>query len=246
MSGKHRIALIHALQDSQRPTWAAFQAGWPEADIFNLMDDSLPRDLQVDGMDPLVDRFLNLGNYAANMKVGGHKTDAILFSCSAFGPALKAVQKSLSIPVLRPNEAAFEEALESGKRIGLMVTFGPALPPLKAELEEMAKERGGSRRSSQALQKVRWRPFRPVVPANTTRSRPKPQAIFLRSTCWCLASFPWRVLCRLSRRGGTSVSLQRPIARCANSARYSKHRLNKTNTDSSTTSCSSQEDGRTF
>jgi Asp/Glu/hydantoin racemase len=142
MRSKHRIALIHALQDSQRPTWTAFQSGWPEADIFNLMDDSLPRDLQVDGMDPLVNRFLNLGNYAANMEVGGHKTNAILFSCSAFGPALKAVQRSLSIPVLRPNEAAFEEALESGKRIGLMVTFGPALPPLKAELEEIAKERG--------------------------------------------------------------------------------------------------------
>jgi Asp/Glu/hydantoin racemase len=142
MAAKHRIALIHALQDSQQPTWAAFRAGWPEANVFNLMDDSLPHDLVVDGMDPLVDRFLNLGNYAANMRVGGQKTDAILFSCSAFGPALKAVQRSLSIPVLRPNEAAFEEALERGKRIGLMVTFGPALPPLKAELEEMAAERG--------------------------------------------------------------------------------------------------------
>jgi Asp/Glu/hydantoin racemase len=142
MAAKHRIALIHALQDSQQPTWAAFRAGWPEANVFNLMDDSLPHDLVVDGMDPLVDRFLNLGNYAANMRVGGQKTDAILFSCSAFGPALKAVQRSLSIPVFRPNEAAFEEALERGKRIGLMVTFGPALPPLKAELEEMAAERG--------------------------------------------------------------------------------------------------------
>jgi Asp/Glu/hydantoin racemase len=142
MSGKRRIALIHALQDSQRPTWAAFQAGWPEAEIFNLMDDSLPRDLVVDGMDPLVNRFLSLGNYAANVQVGGRKTDAILFSCSAFGPALKAVQTSLSIPVLRPNEAAFEEALEHGKCIGLMVTFEPALHPLQAELKEMARERG--------------------------------------------------------------------------------------------------------
>ena len=53
MPTKYRIALIHALQDSQRPTWAAFQAGWPEAEIFNLMDDSLPRDLLVDGMDPV-------------------------------------------------------------------------------------------------------------------------------------------------------------------------------------------------
>lgn len=142
MDEKFRIAVIHALQDSQRPTWAAFEAGWPEAQVFNLMDDSLPKDLVVDGMDPLVERFLNLGHYAAGAGPAKHKTDAILFSCSAFGPALQAVQKALPIPVLRPNEAAFEEALESGNRIGLMTTFGPAMPPLRVELEEMAAARG--------------------------------------------------------------------------------------------------------
>jgi Asp/Glu/hydantoin racemase len=136
-----RIAIIHALQDSQVPTWTAFRAGWPEAYIFNLMDDSLPRDLVVDGLEPLKDRFMRLGRYAADTSTGGHQTDAILFTCSAFGPALQAVQKALSIPVLRPNETAFEEALQGGQRIGLMTTFGPALPPLKVEVEEMAAER---------------------------------------------------------------------------------------------------------
>lgn len=139
---RRRIAIIHALQDSQIPTWAAFRSGWPEAETFNLMDDSLPRDLLIDGMEPLKERFLRLGRYAADTGVDGHLTDAILFSCSAFGPALQAVQKALSIPVLRPNEAAFEEALQAGQRIGLMVSFGPALPPLKAEIEEMATQRG--------------------------------------------------------------------------------------------------------
>jgi hypothetical protein len=139
---RRRIAIIHALQDSQIPTWVAFRSGWPEAETFNLMDDSLPRDLVVDGMEPLKERFLRLGRYAADTRVGGHSTDAILFSCSTFGPALQTVQSALSIPVLRPNEAAFEEAMEAGQRIGLMVSFGPALPPLKAEIEQMATERG--------------------------------------------------------------------------------------------------------
>jgi Asp/Glu/hydantoin racemase len=139
---RRRIAVIHALQDSQVPTWTAFRNGWPEANIFNLMDNSLPRDLLVDGMEPLKERFLRLGRYAADSRVGGHQTDAILFSCSAFGPALQAVQTTLSIPVLRPNEPAFEEALQAGQRIGLMVSFGPAIPPLKAELEEMARAQG--------------------------------------------------------------------------------------------------------
>jgi len=137
-----RIAIIHALQDSQVPTWTAFRNGWPEAKIFNLMDDSLPRDLLVDGMEPLKERFLRLGRYAADSHAGSHRTDAILFSCSAFGPALQAVQAALPIPVLRPNEAAFEEALQAGQRIGLMTSFGPAIPPLKAEMKEMARAQG--------------------------------------------------------------------------------------------------------
>jgi Asp/Glu/hydantoin racemase len=50
------------------------------------------------------------------------------------------------VPVLRPNEAAFEAALDAaaaaGRRIGLLVTFPPSLPALVEELKAMAAERG--------------------------------------------------------------------------------------------------------
>lgn len=140
MSDAHpRIVLIHALRESQVPAWRAFEAGWPEARIFNLLDDSLSADLASDGglTDAMIERFLTLGRYAA-----GTGADGILFTCSAFGRAIAAVRDALAIPVLRPNEAAFEAALDAGRRIGLMVTFPQALPPLKAELEAMAAERG--------------------------------------------------------------------------------------------------------
>jgi Asp/Glu/hydantoin racemase len=139
-----RIVVIHALQDSQVPIWNAFAAGWPDAQIHNLMDDSLSADLASEGrLTPaMVERFLTLGRYAASVGPGDRRADAILFSCSAFGPAIDAVKQALPIPVLRPNEAAFEDALASGRRLGLLVTFGPSLPSLKAELESMAAERG--------------------------------------------------------------------------------------------------------
>ena len=74
-------------------------------------------------------RFQTLGRYAT-----GAGADAILFTCSAFGPAIAAVKATLPIPVLTPNESAFEEAVTHGARIGLLVTFQPSLDALRAEL----------------------------------------------------------------------------------------------------------------
>jgi Asp/Glu/hydantoin racemase len=92
--------------------------------------------------DAMIERFLRLGRYAAGAGVHGLRTAAILFTCSAFGPAIEAVQAALPIPVLKPNEAAFAQALATGPRIGVVVTFGPSLSPLTAELGAMAKARG--------------------------------------------------------------------------------------------------------
>jgi Asp/Glu/hydantoin racemase len=139
-----RIALVHALRDSVEPILGAFARGWPEAETFNLLDDSLSAAVAAQGRltTPIIDRFLALGRYAAAAQVGGRGTDAILFTCSAFGPAIEAVQADLSLPVLKPNEAAFAAALERGRRIGLLVTFGPSLAPLTAELRDMAVRLG--------------------------------------------------------------------------------------------------------
>jgi len=138
-----RIALIHALRESQVPAWNAFAAGWPEAKIFNVLDDSLPLDLTAEGelTQGIIERFRTLGNYAANAGTRTEKTHAILFTCSAFGPALDTVKREQSIPVLRPNEAAFEAALASGQRIALMTTFAGSMPPLVQEINAMARER---------------------------------------------------------------------------------------------------------
>jgi len=139
-----RIMLIHALAESVAPIHQAFASDWPEARYFDLLDSSLAPDLSLDGSVTVImrERFLLLARYAANLSGEGGKTAGILFTCSAFQPAIDAVKSDLSIPVLRPNEAAFEEALASCDRIGLLVTFAPSLPALTAELRGMAAERG--------------------------------------------------------------------------------------------------------
>lgn len=135
-----RIALIHALEESVAPARAAFRARWPEARIFDLLDTSLAVDLAHTGRldQAMMDRFQALADYAADSTGLGGRTAGILFTCSAFAPAIDAVKRRSSIPVLRPNEAAFEAALAIGNRIGIVVSFGPSADSLRTELLAMA------------------------------------------------------------------------------------------------------------
>ncbi len=128
-----RIALIHALRHSPPPIEAAFARLWPKARLANLLDDSLSADLARAGAldEAMTGRFLTLARYARNCGA-----DAILFTCSAFGPCIEACAAELPIPVLKPNEAMIEEALALAgppARVGLMATFAPTLASMPPE-----------------------------------------------------------------------------------------------------------------
>ncbi|TCR61148.1 aspartate/glutamate racemase family protein [Bosea sp. BK604] len=126
-----RITLIHALRHSPPPIEAAFAELWPEARLMNLLDDSLSADLARDGKltEAMTQRFLALGDYAK--RTGA---DGILFTCSAFGPCIEAVQRALApMPVLKPNEAMIEEAEALGGTLGLLASFGPTLASMPPE-----------------------------------------------------------------------------------------------------------------
>src|SRR5207244_9646188 len=127
-----RVALIHALKHSIGPIEAAFARLWPDADLMNLLDDSLSADLARDGSltAGMTDRFLSLGRYVASTRA-----DAILFTCSAFGPSIEAVARAHApMPVLKPNEAMIEEAVTRGRKIGLLSSFPPTLASMPREL----------------------------------------------------------------------------------------------------------------
>lgn len=126
-----RIALIHALRQSPPPIEAAFALLWPDAQLMNLLDDSLSADLARDGaLTPaMTQRFLKLGRYAA-----ATDADGILFTCSAFGPCIEAVARDLApLPVLKPNEAMIEEAVAAGGKVGLLATFPMTLKSMLPE-----------------------------------------------------------------------------------------------------------------
>lgn len=144
MTDAPRIALIHALEESVAPIRQAFADQWPQARCFDLLDTSLAPDrAQAGTLDAaMFERFSTLAAYAGASQGVGGATQALLFTCSAFGAAIDAVKGQVDMPVLRPNEAAFEAALTLGARIGLIVSFEPSLAALEGELHDMASTQG--------------------------------------------------------------------------------------------------------
>ena len=126
------------------PVANAFEMLWPEAQRMNLLDDSLSADLARAGSlnQAMVDRMLCLAQY---VKTCG--ADAILFTCSAFGPAIDEVKRNIGMPTLKPNEAMFSDALDmceqlGGPRcIGLLTTFAPSEAPMREELLAAIQQR---------------------------------------------------------------------------------------------------------
>nr|WP_290447445.1 aspartate/glutamate racemase family protein [Pseudomonas sp. 21LCFQ010] len=134
-----RIFLIHATSVAIEPINQAFAKLWPEAQLANLLEDSLSRDLAAAGRitEDLKSRFLALARYA--VQAGA---DGILFTCSAFGDAIDLCKSELSIPVLKPNEAMITEAISQASRIAIVATFPPAIESMAEEFTQAASRAG--------------------------------------------------------------------------------------------------------
>lgn len=134
-----RIVLLHATPVAIDPVKAAFANLWPEPELVNLLDDSLSNDRarSEELTQELTDRFVNFGSYAASTGA-----DGILVTCSAFGPCIELMQEKLPIPVLKPNEAMFQAAVEQGKNVAMVATFRPAVITMEYEFEEYVGQIG--------------------------------------------------------------------------------------------------------
>lgn len=139
MSAAPKIFLCHAAAVAMQPIVDSFTANWPQARLANLLEESWMPDLADDGKltQTMIERFVMIGHYC--VKAGA---DAILFTCSAFGPAIDEVRKQLKIPVLKPNEAMYDELTKKNCSASLLATFQPSIPSMVSEIEQTAKANG--------------------------------------------------------------------------------------------------------
>jgi Asp/Glu/hydantoin racemase len=136
-----RIVLFHATSIAMMPSQEAMERLWPQAEAVNLLDDGLSLDRAEEGdaiSEDLIQRFVALGRYA-HERVGA---EGILVTCSAFGPAIDRMTDALPIPIVKPNEAMFREAIAAGGRIGMVATFQPAVSSMTSEFNNFVKNAG--------------------------------------------------------------------------------------------------------
>ena len=138
-----RIALIHATPLAIDPIKQAIDRHWPEVQCQHLLDESLSQDLVRDGhLTPaMVQRFVTLARYCQDAGAQG-----ILFTCSAFGPAIETAGRTTGLPTLKPNEAMFEQALSAAPadrplHVGLVATFEASIGSMTDEFMDMARSR---------------------------------------------------------------------------------------------------------
>ena len=139
MAQSPHIFLFSVHKDAMDAAVRAFTADWPEARISNLLDDSLFSWVREAGgvVPEMYDVFRDLTRHMV-----GRGADGILFTCSAFRPVIDACIEEFELPILKPNDAMIEKALDAGRRIAVMATVGPTIPSISVEIEEMAAARG--------------------------------------------------------------------------------------------------------
>ena len=135
--GPH-IFLFSVHKDAMDAAVRAFTADWPEARISNLLDDSLFAWVREAGgvVPEMYEVFRNLTRHMV-----ARGADGILFTCSAFRQVIDACIEEFELPILKPNDAMIEKALDAGSRIAVMATVGPTIPSISVEIQEIAAAR---------------------------------------------------------------------------------------------------------
>jgi Asp/Glu/hydantoin racemase len=98
----------------------------PHVKIFNIVDDSLIKNTIACG-ELTPDTSRRVVNYAGSAQDAG--ADFILFTCSSIGPAVEAAAALTKVPVLRVDQPMADQAVQLGKRIGVIATLPTTLAP---------------------------------------------------------------------------------------------------------------------
>jgi Asp/Glu/hydantoin racemase len=98
----------------------------PGVETFNIVDDSLVKGIAAAGRltAPIARRVTG---YLESAELAG--ADYILVTCSSIGPAVEAGALLTGVPVLRVDQPMADEAVATGRKIGVIATLPTTLEP---------------------------------------------------------------------------------------------------------------------
>lgn len=134
------IAMISATTASIGPATAAFAEEFPQARLWNVLDDRLQQDAAERGSvdEALAARMGRLVEHAVTEGARG-----ILLTCSLYGPLVESLAPTVPVPLLAPDGAAFADALSGGhRRILLIASAREPLGDSSARFQDAAARVG--------------------------------------------------------------------------------------------------------
>jgi Asp/Glu/hydantoin racemase len=98
----------------------------PGVEVFNIADDSLVKGIREAGsLTAQISR--RVAGYLESAELAG--ADYIMVTCSSIGPAVEAGEKLIGVPVLRVDQPMADQAVATGKKIGVIATLQTTLEP---------------------------------------------------------------------------------------------------------------------
>ena len=111
----------------------------PGVKTFNIVDDSLIKNVIACGeLTPATAR--RVVNYVGSAEAAG--ADHILVTCSSIGAAVEASAALTKVPVLRVDQPMADQAVQTGKRIGVIATLPTTLQPTSDLVQRRALDAG--------------------------------------------------------------------------------------------------------
>jgi Asp/Glu/hydantoin racemase len=134
-----KIAIIHTTPATVGPLKALAEEFIPGCEVANFVDDSILPQLARNGGDvtEVADRLVQYARFAE--EVGA---EAILSACSSVGELADLAQASVTVPVIRIDQAMAEESVRRGRTIGVAATLNTTLKPTIRLLQQMAGRAG--------------------------------------------------------------------------------------------------------
>lgn len=99
----------------------------PGITIFNIVDDSLVKNIIAQGGEAGPSIYRRVADYVASAEDAG--ADYVLVTCSSIGAAVEAAAEKVRVPVLRVDQPMADMAVKTGTRIGVIATLQTTLRP---------------------------------------------------------------------------------------------------------------------
>lgn len=133
------IALVSAVPAAIAPATNAFAGEYPEASVWNILDDRLLVDADVRGgvTAELDERMARLIRHAA---IEG--ADGILLTCSIYGSVAHRLAAEIGVPLMAPDDALFAAVADGG--FASVLLLSPAAGPLEDSSERLTEHLRGA------------------------------------------------------------------------------------------------------